>query len=175
MTKEQKIRKEIKQIVDEIPKEDIEDRVKQDEQEEAMERCKELIKPEHANWIGISNQEAIRELLNILKEKYEMIEFQKDINRIEKDRHKKTEKSLKGQIIKNNKIIEKLEKEAQGYFEENIKKDKIIDLMAEEINNSDFNTCPCIDYGIDLDCENRCNDNYKECWKQYFKSKAEKE
>ena len=38
MTKEQKIRKEIKQIVDEIPKEDIEDRVKQEEQEEAIDR-----------------------------------------------------------------------------------------------------------------------------------------
>ena len=49
MTKEQKIRKAIKQIVDKIPKEDIENRVKQDEQEEAIKRCEELIKPEHAN------------------------------------------------------------------------------------------------------------------------------
>lgn len=67
------------------------------------------------------------------KIKDEEIEFQKDINRIEKDRHKKTEKSLKGQIIKNNKIIEKLEKEAQKYFEEIIKQDRVIDLMAETI------------------------------------------
>ena len=51
----------------------------------------------------------------------------------------------------------------------------MIDLMAEEINNSFLNTCPYIDYEIDLDCENRCNDDYKECWKQYFKSKVEKE
>lgn len=57
--------------------------------------------------------------LNKIKDKE--IEFQKDINKIEKDRHKKTEKSLKGQIIKSNKIIEKLEKEAQKYFEEIIK------------------------------------------------------
>lgn len=117
----------------------------------------------------------IEELQNMLEEKDKEMEFQKDINKIEKDRHKKTEKSLKGQIIKQNKIIEKLEKEAQKYFEENIKKDKMIDLMAEEINNSFLNTCPYIDYEIDLDCENRCNDDYKECWKQYFKSKVEKE
>lgn len=98
-----------------------------------IKRCEELIKPEHANWIGISNQEAIRELLNMLKEKDKEIEFQKDINKTEKDRHKKTEKSLKGQIIKNNKIIEKLEKEAQKYFEEIIKQDREMDLMAETI------------------------------------------
>lgn len=76
------------------------------------------------------------------------------------------------------KIIENLEQSHQDILEitkENIKKDKIIDLMAEEINNSFLNTCPYIDYEIDLDCENRCNDDYKECWKQYFKRKAEKE
>lgn len=104
-----------------------------EEQEKAIERCEQLIKPEHANWIGISNQEAIRELLNMLKEKDKEIEFQKDINKTEKDRHKKTEKSLKGQIIKQNKIIEKLEKEAQKYFEEIIKQDREMDLMAETI------------------------------------------
>ena len=136
-----------------------------------IERCKELIKTEHANWIGISNQEAIRELLNMLEEKDKEMEFQKDINKIEKDRHKKTEKSLKGQIIKQNKIIEKLEKEAQKYFEEIIKQDRAIDLMAE-----------CIDVelssarlGIILNKNVQPLENYKEYIKQYFKSKAEKE
>lgn len=139
--------------------------------EQTIKRCEELIKPEHANWIGISNQEAIRELLNMLKEKDKEIEFQKDINKTEKDRHKKTEKSLKGQIIKNNKIIEKLEKEAQGYFEENIKKDKIIDLIIDEyeynarINLKDF-------------CENElrkdtCIQDCKTCIKQYFEQKSD--
>lgn len=37
MTKEQEIRKEIKQIVDEMPVKEIKDRIKQDEQEEAIE------------------------------------------------------------------------------------------------------------------------------------------
>ena len=31
------------------------------------------------------------------------------------------------------------------------------------------------DYNYDLDCENKCNDNYKECWKQYFENKAKEE
>ena len=71
----------------------------------------------------------IEELQNMLEEKDKEMEFQKDINKIEKDRHKKTEKSLKGQIIKQNKIIEKLEKEAQKYFEEIIKQDREMDFM----------------------------------------------
>ena len=52
------------------------------------------------------------------------------------------------------------------------KKDKIINLMAEEISENITNTCPFADYNYDLDCENKCNDNYKECWKQYFENKA---
>lgn len=54
----------------------------------------------------------------------------------------------------------------------NIEKDKIIDLMAEEISKNITNTCPFADYNYDLDCENKCNDNYKECWKQYFENKV---
>lgn len=51
-------------------------------------------------------------------------------------------------------------------------KDKIIDLLLDEIANNIVNTCPLEDYNYDLDCENKCNDNYKECWKQYFENKA---
>lgn len=110
--------------------------------------------------------------LNKIKDKE--IEFQKDINKTEKDRHKKTEKSLKGQIIKNNKIIEKLEKEAQKYFEEIIKQDRIIDLMAEQLGGVPTNK----------NIPNFEKPNLKECitiftnkedLKQYFKSKAGKE
>lgn len=141
-------------------------------EEKTIERCKELIKPEHANWIGISNQEAIRELLNMLKEKDKEIEFQKDINKTEKDRHKKTEKSLKGQIIKNNKIIEKLEKEAQKYFEEIIKQDREMDLMAETIRKL---TISLANYRGSYNEETfNFTGNIKDI-KQYFKSKAEKE
>lgn len=51
-------------------------------------------------------------------------------------------------------------------------KNKIIDLMANEIANNITNTCPFEAYNYDLDCANRCNNNYKECWKQYFENKA---
>ena len=54
-------------------------------------------------------------------------------------------------------------------------KDKIIDLMLKEITNDTINTCPLEDYNYDLDCENKCNDNYKECWKKYFENKAKGE
>lgn len=54
---------------------------------------------------------------------------------------------------------------------DNMKKDKMIDLMAEEMKKRA--TCPLDDYNYDLDCENKCNNNTKECWKQYFERKAE--
>ena len=53
------------------------------------------------------------------------------------------------------------------------KKDKMIDLMAEEMKKRA--TCPLDDYNYDLDCENKCNNNTKECWKQYFERKVEDE
>ena len=36
--------------------------------EKDIKRCEELIKPEHANWIGISNQLAIAHVLERIKE-----------------------------------------------------------------------------------------------------------
>ena len=105
--------------------------------------------------------------LNKIKD--EEIEFQKDINKIEKDRHKKTEKSLKGQIIKQNKIIEKLEKEAQRYFEENIKIYKQIDLMAETIRKLAISLA---NYKGSYNEETFHFTGKIEDVKQYFKSKA---
>lgn len=52
-------------------------------------------------------------------------------------------------------------------------KDKIIDLMTEEIAENILNTCPQADYNCDLDCENRCKNDYKKCWKQYFEKRVE--
>lgn len=151
-------------------------------EEKATERLKDLIHTcdagikEHGEYDDFfkEDKEAIKTALNMLKEKDKEIEFQKDINKIEKNRHKKTEKSLKGQIIKNNKIIEKLEKEAQKYFEEIIKQDRVIDLMAEQLRGVPINK----------NIPNFEKPNLKECItiftnkediKQYFKSKAEKE
>ena len=35
--------------------------------EDAIKRCKELIKPEHSNWIGLTNQSAIKIVLGNLE------------------------------------------------------------------------------------------------------------
>lgn len=58
------------------------------------------------------------------------------------------------------------------HIRESENKDKIIDLMAEEISKNITNTCPLADYNYDLDCENKCNNNYKKCWRKYFENKA---
>jgi len=125
------------------------------EQEEAIEIIDKMIKSYiEADECGLSNNDfkyeikAMQTVLSMLKEKGE-------------------------QIAKYEKIYK--EYDCYRWVKELNKKDKIIDLMAEEINNAVLKVCPYIDYGIDLDCENRCDDNSKECWKQYFKSKVEKE
>lgn len=127
--------------------------------EQAIEKIKWSIHINHINELTKDingsntsiNVEVLKTVLSILKEKEKEIQFQKDINKTELDRHKNTEKNLKGIIKKQNRII---------------------DLMADEIANNIINICPLADYNYDLDCENRCNDNYKECWKLYFENKA---
>lgn len=52
------------------------------------------------------------------------------------------------------------------------KKDRIIELMAKEIEFRTGN-CPYGTYNYDLDCKKRCNNNYKECWIEYFTKKVE--
>ena len=43
--------------------------------EKDIKRCEELIKPEHANWIGISNQLAIAHVVDKVKELEAKLEF----------------------------------------------------------------------------------------------------
>lgn len=131
--------------------------------EKATERCNQLIKPEHANWIGISNQKAIETVLSELEKK------DKEIEKLKKDNKELLRKLRK--LRNREKEVKKLtkyslyKKEFLTLNEHLKKKDKIIDLMAEEISKKY--------YICDLDCENKCNDNYKECWKQYFERKVE--
>ena len=73
------------------------------------------------------------------------------------------------------KAIKHILSDYKRVLKENEQKDKIIDLMLNEITNDTINTCPLEDYNYDLDCENKCNDNYKECWKKYFENKAKEE
>jgi hypothetical protein len=55
---------------------------------------------------GKETIEQITTVLNLIQKQQEEIKFQKDINKMEKKRYKQTKKSLKGQIIKANKIID---------------------------------------------------------------------
>ena len=95
---------------------------------------------------------AIEKVLYMLKEKDKEIQFQEDINKTELNRHKKTEKSLKGQIIKQNKMI-----------------DLMTEYIEDELTVDEFCTkegCYADNY-IDGHCEKCLN-----CIKQYFENKA---
>lgn len=92
-------------------------------EEEAIERCNELIKESHSCWIGITNQEAIYTVLNLIDKQQAEIE---DI-KIRKER----------QLNRFSKYKENIENKHEEIYEDLVqeieKKDKIIDLMAEYI------------------------------------------
>ena len=74
------------------------------EQEKAIERCNKLIETEHSNWIGISNQKAIETVLNMLKEKDNIIEGKECV--IETQAH--NEEVLLNTLKKKDKMIDYL-------------------------------------------------------------------
>ncbi len=122
-------------------------------EEKAIEIVEGMVKSYiKADECGLSNNdfkheiEAMQTALNILKEKNKEIEHQIEkrnnqkaelaiLNEKQKEMKKliNTVKSYKGQMKKETKRIKSLEKEAQKYFEEIIKQDRVIDLMAETI------------------------------------------
>lgn len=120
-----------------------------------------------SNGCCIANTKDVKTILSMLEEKYKEIDKLKkhndDLLRKLRNRVKEVKKLQKYSLYK--KEFSRLNKQLQN-------KDKIIDLMSEEISKNILNTCPLEDYNYDLDCENKCNDNYKECWKQYFENKA---
>ena len=134
------------------------------EQDKAIKRCNKLIETEHSNWIGITNQKAIETVLNMLKEK------DAEIEKYKKLLADNLAKCVNDHIKAKHKANTDLEDLNRGWELELEKKDKMIDLMAEEMKKRA--TCPLDDYNYDLDCENKCNNNTKECWKQYFERKA---
>ena len=46
-----------------------------DKETKALERCKELIKENHSCWIGLSNQDAINTILQLLEKQNTEISF----------------------------------------------------------------------------------------------------
>lgn len=90
--------------------------------EEDVKRCKELIKIEHANWIGMSNQSAIS---NVLAEREQ---DKKRIKQLEKENGELRErvKELEEDLYSANKIVEE--------YIDSIPKQKIKDKI-EELKN----------------------------------------
>lgn len=87
--------------------------------EEDVKRCKELIKIEHANWIGMSNQSAIS---NVLAEREQ---DKKRIKQLEKENGELRErvKKLEEDLYSANKIVEE--------YIDSIPKQKIKDKIEE--------------------------------------------
>ena len=138
-----------------------------------------------AKELGLEEDATIDEIyttIRILKSKRINVIEQLDcieVKNKEIDKLKAENKDLLRKLRNRVKQVKKLEKyslyksEFSRLNKQLKQKDKQIDLMAEEIANSIINTCPLADYDFDLDCENRCSDNTKECWKIYFERKAE--
>ena len=113
------------------------------------------------------NKELLRKLRNRVKE---VKKLQKNPNyKAIVTKQGKTLEERAEQIKKYKQLYNKALDDAVITAHDNMKKDKMIDLMAEEIKKRA--TCPLDDYNYDLDCENKCNNNTKECWKQYFERK----
>lgn len=112
---------------------------------------------------------AVKNVLNMLKEKDSEIQFQKDINKQEKDRHKQAEKSLKGQIKKLNIELKIVDDECSRLERKEVKQDKMIDLYIDELVTNMFDRC-C------QECCRECEkdkDTLRNCTKQYFERKVE--
>ena len=153
MTKEQEVLKDLKEVTLEELDEAIKNVDKQ-EQEDSIE----ILENTELDINTIYNVDlytyniAVKNVLSMLEEKDKEIQFQKDINKTELDRHNKTEKNLKGIIKKQNKII-----------------DLMADFIKDELTVDEFCTkedCYADNY-IDGHCEKCLN-----CIKQYFENKA---
>ena len=90
-----------------------------------IKRCEQLIKPEHANWIGISNQLAIAHVVDRIKELEE--ENQKNIVQLTDEQYRN--------------LVEIIRKEVKKEFEQKVK-DKIEELKILKRRNikRDFDT-----------------------------------
>jgi DNA repair ATPase RecN len=165
------------------------------EQDKAIERCNKLIETEHSNWIGITNQKAIETVLNMLKEKDAEIEklrkHNKELLRKLRNRVKEVKKlqknpNYKAIVTKQGKTLEERAEQIKKYKQlynkalddavttshDNMKKDKMIDLMAEYISDLDIDEDIC-----KKQSDNNCDDinrevECKECIKQYFERKV---
>lgn len=96
---------------------------------------------------------------------------------------KELQDDIKADEIKYKNVIENLRKENEKALAEYMEwqkqeleqKDKIIDLMAETINNHDIDEDICKQMGQKANCnEFEDTEKCKDCIKQYFENKAKK-
>ena len=84
--------------------------------EEDIKRCEQLIKPEHASWIGISNQLAIAHVVDRVKELEAKLEFKNwgDLDNIQFEEY--MNQFIPKQKVKDKieELKQKREKEPQG-------------------------------------------------------------
>lgn len=122
--------------------------------EQAIEALKEHKRQIDKKYINIRNSKAIETVLSMLEEKDKEIQFQNDINKMELDRHNKTEKNLKGIINKQNKIID--------LYIDNI-------MTYQQVKTIRKMCCPSCPIG-----EKACTYSgiHRNCIKQYFENKA---
>lgn len=73
----------------------------------------------------IVNVKDVETVLNLSEKKDKEIQYQKEINKTEQERHKQTEKSLKGQLKKKDKMIDEIQEEVLDHigFENRLKRD----------------------------------------------------
>ena len=78
--------------------------------EKNIKRCEQLIKPEHANWIGISNQLAIAHVVDRIKELEAKLEFKNwgDLDNIQFEEYM-------NQFIPKQKVKDKIEEINKEY------------------------------------------------------------
>lgn len=114
-------------------------KIKLDNDKKHLEQCNPF--SDLVNEVRLDNK-SIEIVFSMLEEKNKEIQFQKDINKKELDRHKKTEKSLKGQIIKQNKIIDLMADDIHGtqaecnrYFKDKEDVKQYIENKAKELLN----------------------------------------
>lgn len=90
--------------------------------EKDIKRCEQLIKPEHANWIGISNQLAIAHLIERIRELEEENVTLRKANNITKDLTKE---------VKIEDITHVMNKSYEEFMKQFVSKQKVKDKIEE--------------------------------------------
>lgn len=134
----------------------------------SVERLKFLADKGDECWLGLSNVEAIKDVLNELEKKEAEIDklrnTNKDLLKKLRNRVKEVKKLTRYSLYK--KEFARLNKQLE-------KKDKVIDEMASHIVSSDSNLCQYLD--ITTKCKYYAGENKKTCdmcIKEYFYKKV---